>query len=159
MTKQEQIEEMAVIGCVRNPQAHTAEECAKCDFKQGQCNAYRHAKALYNAGYHKTPDGVNNQEQVKAILEVIKHCGDYTGRDCAECDYRLYGQCHNQKQCEAEALYNAGYKQIPDSLQLTNDYHRYKKGFEKACKLLSRYMDFEIPEIQEKLLSMAEEEL
>ena len=53
MTKQEQIEEMAVIGCVRNPQAHTAEECAKCDFKQGQCNAYRHAEALYNAGYRK----------------------------------------------------------------------------------------------------------
>lgn len=51
MTKQEQIEEMAVIGCVRNPQAHTAEECAKCDFKYGQCNAYRHAEALYNAGY------------------------------------------------------------------------------------------------------------
>lgn len=50
-TKQEQIEEMAVIGCVRNPQAHTAEECAKCDFKQGRCNAYRHAEALYNAGY------------------------------------------------------------------------------------------------------------
>ena len=53
-TKQEQIAEMAVIGCVRNPQAHTAEECAKCDFKQGQCNAYRHAEALYNAGYRKT---------------------------------------------------------------------------------------------------------
>ena len=53
MTRQEQIEEMAVIGCVRNPQAHTAEECAKCDFKQGQCNAYRHAEALYNAGYGK----------------------------------------------------------------------------------------------------------
>ena len=52
-TKQEQIEEMAVIGCVRNPQAHTAEECAKCDFKQGQCNAYRHAEALYNAGYRR----------------------------------------------------------------------------------------------------------
>lgn len=54
MTRQEQIEEMAVIGCVRNPQAHTAEECAKCDFKQGQCNAYRHAEKLYNAGYRKT---------------------------------------------------------------------------------------------------------
>lgn len=54
MTEQEQIEEMAVIGCVRNPQAHTAEECAKCDFKQGQCNAYRHAEKLYNAGYRKT---------------------------------------------------------------------------------------------------------
>ena len=52
-TKQEQIEEMAVIGCVRNPQAHTAEECAKCDFKQGQCNAYKHAEALYNAGYRR----------------------------------------------------------------------------------------------------------
>lgn len=51
MNKQEQIEEMAVIGCVRNPQAHTAEECSKCDFKQGMCNAYRHAEALYNAGY------------------------------------------------------------------------------------------------------------
>lgn len=53
MTKQEQIEEMAVIGCVRNPQAHTAEECAKCDFKQGQCNAYRHSEKLYDAGYRK----------------------------------------------------------------------------------------------------------
>ena len=53
MTRQEQIEKMAVIGCVRNPQAHTAEECAKCDFKQGQCNAYRHAEELYNAGYRK----------------------------------------------------------------------------------------------------------
>lgn len=52
-TKQEQIDEMAVIGCVRNPQAHTAEECAKCDFKQGQCNAYRHAEALYNVGYRR----------------------------------------------------------------------------------------------------------
>lgn len=26
MNKEQQIEEMAVIGCVRNPQAHTAEE-------------------------------------------------------------------------------------------------------------------------------------
>ena len=53
---QEQIAEMAVIGCVRNPQAHTAGECAKCDFKQGQCNAYKHAEALYNAGYRKIPE-------------------------------------------------------------------------------------------------------
>ena len=54
MDKEQQIQEMAVIGCVRNPQAHTAEECAKCDFKNGQCNSYRHAEALYNAGYRKT---------------------------------------------------------------------------------------------------------
>lgn len=53
--KEKQIEEMAVLGCVRNPRAHTAEECAKCDFKQGMCNAYRHAEALYNAGYCKMP--------------------------------------------------------------------------------------------------------
>ena len=54
MTKQEAIAEMAVIRCVRTPKAYTAKECAKCDFKQGQCNAYRHAEALYNAGYRKT---------------------------------------------------------------------------------------------------------
>lgn len=61
MTEQEQIAEMAVLGCVRNPKAHTAEECAKCDFKQGMCNAYRHAETLYNADYQKvlidTEDG------------------------------------------------------------------------------------------------------
>lgn len=56
MNKEQQIEEMAVIGCVRNPQAHIAEECAKCDFKQGCCNAYRHAEALYNVGYRKVSD-------------------------------------------------------------------------------------------------------
>ena len=60
-----QIEEMAVIGCVRNPQAHTAEECAKCEFKEGQCNAYRHAKALYDTGYRKASDGA-----LKLLLEA-----------------------------------------------------------------------------------------
>lgn len=56
---------------------------------------------------------MTKQEQVKEILEVIKHCGDYTNRDCTECDYRLYGECKNQKQCEAEALYNEGYRKVP----------------------------------------------
>lgn len=68
-TKQEQIEEMAVIGCVRNPQAHTAEECAKCDFKQGQCNSYRHAEALYNAGYRKTFTSDFNTEDITLFIE------------------------------------------------------------------------------------------
>lgn len=67
MTKQEQIEEMAVIGCVRNPQAHTAEECAKCDFKQGQCNAYRHAEELYNAGYRKVLLDTENGKSVDCV--------------------------------------------------------------------------------------------
>ena len=76
MTKQEQIEEMAVIGCVRNPQAHTAEECAKCDFKQGQCNAYRHAEALYNVGYRKIDD-----------FEECRKCPAWSGTDCVRNPY------------------------------------------------------------------------
>lgn len=74
MNKKE-IEEMAVIGCVRNPQAHTAEECAKCDFKQGQCNSYRHAEALYNAGYRKVPDGaviLTPEERDEEMKEINK---------------------------------------------------------------------------------------
>ena len=71
MTEQEQIEEMAVIGCVRNPQAHTAEECAKCDFKQGQCNAYRHAEALYNAGYRKVDDFEAEYERLREVIRQL----------------------------------------------------------------------------------------
>lgn len=76
MTKQEQIEEMAVIGCVRNPQAHTAEECAKCDFKQGQCNAYRHAESLYEAGYRKVDE-----------FEECRKCPAWSGTDCTRNPY------------------------------------------------------------------------
>lgn len=76
MTKQEQIEEMAVIGCVRNPQAHTAEECEKCDFKQGQCNAYRHAEKLYNAGYRKVDE-----------FEECRKCPAWSGTDCTRNPY------------------------------------------------------------------------
>ena len=76
MTKQEQIEEMAVIGCVRNPQAHTAEECAKCDFKQGQCNAYRHAEKLYDAGYRKVDE-----------FEECRKCPAWSGTDCTKNPY------------------------------------------------------------------------
>ena len=69
-----EIEEMAVIGCVRNPQAHTAEECAKCDFKNGQCNSYRHAEALYNAGYRKIPKDsvVLSREEQERILTATE---------------------------------------------------------------------------------------
>ena len=72
---------------------------------------------------------MTKQEQVKEILEVIKHCGDYTKRDCAECDYRLYGECKNKKQCEAEALYNAGYRKV-DDLKAEN------KQLKTECALL-----------------------
>ena len=93
------------------------------------------------------------QEQINEIAKYICNVCDF------KCDSFLSGEFCAVAMETAEAIYNAIYKQLPDSLQLTSDYHRYKKGFEKACKLLSRYMDFEIPEIQEKLLSMAEEEI
>ncbi len=67
MTRQEQIDEMAVIGCVRNPQAHTAEECAKCDFKYGQCNAYRHAEALYDVGCRKIDSFEEENERLREV--------------------------------------------------------------------------------------------
>ena len=76
MTRQEQIEKMAVIGCVRNPQAHTAEECAKCDFKQGKCNAYRHAEKLYDAGYRKVDE-----------FEECRKCPAWSGTDCTRNPY------------------------------------------------------------------------
>lgn len=81
MTRQEQIEEMAVIGCVRNPQAHTAEECAKCDFKQGQCNAYRHAEALYNAGYRKTFTSDLASDTQKAFKEGYEKARKETAKE------------------------------------------------------------------------------
>ena len=78
-TKQEQIEEMAVIWCVRNPQAHTAEECAKCDVKQGQCNAYRHAEALYSV--------VISREEYETLANRYKNL-EITSRHLCD-NYRL----------------------------------------------------------------------
>ena len=47
MKKQiEEICKMAVMGCRRNPQAHTVEECIECDFKHGMCDVYRVAKKI-----------------------------------------------------------------------------------------------------------------
>lgn len=86
MNKQEQVAEMAVIGCVRNPQAHTVEECSKCDFKQGQCNAYRHAEALYNAGYRRavtfTYDVIKmiQRHAVKEFVDELRNkCSEVKG--------------------------------------------------------------------------------
>ena len=76
-TKQEQIAEMAVIGCVRNPQAHTVEECLKCEFSDGCCNAYRHAETLYDAGYRKTFTGELASDTQKAFKEGYSKGVDY----------------------------------------------------------------------------------
>ena len=104
MNKEEQIAEMAVIGCVRNPQAHTAEECAKCDFKQGQCNAYRHSEALYNAGYRKifTSDLASDTQErieeitkerneIKDIMKLLDKCVSLNPMCKSEVASVLYG--------------------------------------------------------------------
>ena len=68
-TREELIAEMAVIGCVRNPQAHTMRECFECGGKYGSsCNAYRHAEKLHNAGYRKQSDTV--REFVCKVLQI-----------------------------------------------------------------------------------------
>ena len=96
-TKQEQIAEMAVIGCVRNPQAHTAEECAKCDFKQGQCNAYKHAEELYNAGYRKiftsdlASDTQKERNEIKDIMKLLDKCVSLNPMCKSEVASVLYG--------------------------------------------------------------------
>lgn len=68
-TREEQIAEMAVIGCVRNPKAHIVEECMKCEFKDCSCNSYRHAERLYAVGYRKPSDTVREfVEKLKKAL-------------------------------------------------------------------------------------------
>ena len=52
MDRNEIIAKMAVIGCLRTPQAQVAEECLKCEF-QNSCNSYRHAQLLYDEGYQQ----------------------------------------------------------------------------------------------------------
>lgn len=117
MNKQEQIEEMAVIGCVRNPQAHTAEECSKCDFKQGMCNAYRHAEALYNAGYRKIPENavvLTKEEYIDLsrnyVTEQIEKTRKETAKEilqkmkekCKELENKFSHICKSQKECLME---------------------------------------------------------
>lgn len=81
---------------------------------------------------------MTKKESVKEILEVIKHCGDYTNRDCSDCDYRLYGHCNNQKQCEAEALYNAGYRKAEEVRKETA-----KEIFQKVVNICRKEEDFQ----------------
>lgn len=69
-----EIAEMAVVGCHRNPQAYTADECMKCEFKNGMCDAYKHAEKLYQMKYRKI--GIcgyrpTNERISKAIEEII----------------------------------------------------------------------------------------
>lgn len=111
-TKQEQIEEMAVIGCVRNPQAHTAEECAKCDFKYGQCNAYRHAEALYSV--------VISREEYEMLANKYKNLEiKYSNlfdkyRLCKDANETLKQNVITARKETAEAICNADHCKVDD---------------------------------------------
>ena len=48
-----EIAELAVLGCKRNPQAHTTQECMNCEFHPHSCNQWEHAEKAINAGYQK----------------------------------------------------------------------------------------------------------
>lgn len=112
MNKQEQIEKMAVIGCVRNPQAHTAEECAKCGFKYGQCNAYRHAEALYSV--------VISREEYEMLANKYKNLEiKYSNlsdkyRLCKDANETLKQNVITARKEATEAIYNTGYHKVDE---------------------------------------------
>ena len=59
------IAEIAVLGCTKNPQAYKVEECIKCAFKDGMCDAYKHAKKIYQKYF---TDQLNDEmERAKKI--------------------------------------------------------------------------------------------
>ena len=48
------VAEIAVKECGRNPNAHSVEECIKCQFHPRSCNQWQLAEKLIDEGYHKT---------------------------------------------------------------------------------------------------------
>lgn len=40
------VAELAILGCSRTPKAKTPEQCSKCEFRKGMCNAYAHAEKM-----------------------------------------------------------------------------------------------------------------
>ena len=138
MTKQEQIEEMAVIGCVRNPQAHTAEECAKCDFKQGQCNAYRHAEKLYDAGYRKIKEKDETLEkQIKHLNTIVENLDELLGKGINDYIMGIDGVEGIKDMWERSAVREFAEK--VKSKSYVNNYCREVVEVEKIDELLKEY--------------------
>jgi hypothetical protein len=82
MEKENQICEMAVMGCRKNPQAHTTEECIECGFKNGMCDIYRLAEMLYTSGYRKERQG----EWIKVYENKVA-----TVYECSNCKHLTFG--------------------------------------------------------------------
>lgn len=121
MTKQEQIEEMSKYICNVCEMGFSFNG----DCSEGGQDYYKRctltqetAKALYDAGYHKTSDEfekeVNRQEQIEEIEEVLINKNKYTGKDCTDCDHWFGSFCGAPIKCQAEAIYEAGYRNSPD---------------------------------------------
>lgn len=141
-TKQEQIEEMAVIGCTRVPQAHTAEECAECDFKQGQCNAYRHAEALYSVVISREEYEMLANKYKNLEIKYSNLCDKY--RLCKDANETLKQNVITARKETAEAIYNAGHCKVDD----------YTIGF--ATYLMQKRRD-EVDKLQSEIKRLKKE--
>lgn len=94
MNDKQQIEEickMAVLGCRRNPQAHTVEECVNCDFKKGSCDFYRLAEKLYEENYRKIPE----DSVVMAETERITMCAEQWDKGYAQARTETARECRD----------------------------------------------------------------
>lgn len=72
--------------------------------------------ATYSAQkQHKEVDEIKtDNEQIKEIEEVLINKSKYTGKDCADCDHWFGSFCGAPIKCQAEAVYEAGYRRSPD---------------------------------------------
>ena len=72
--------------------------------------------ATYSAQkQHKEVDKIKtDNEQIKEIEEVLINKSKYTGKDCTDCDHWFGSFCGAPIKCQAEAIYEAGYRRSPD---------------------------------------------
>lgn len=85
--------------------------------------------ATYSAQkQHKEVDKIKtDNEQIKEIEEVLINKSKYTGKDCTDCDHWFGSFCGAPIKCQAEAIYEAGYRKSPDKKIVFIDVSEPKK--------------------------------
>ena len=88
---------------------------------------------------------MTKQEQVKEILEVIKHCGDYTNRDCADCNYHnLPIVFSNEDKCHdyytAIDLLQRGYVDSKDFIRFLQNKLRVECNIRVRIKIFEEFL-------------------
>lgn len=85
--------------------------------------------ATYSAQkQHKKVDKIKtDNEQIKEIEEVLINKSKYTGKDCTDCDHWFGSFCGAPIKCQAEAIYEAGYRKSPDKKIVFIDVSEPKK--------------------------------